>query len=651
MRRLILLALFSLWPVHSLAAEFLSTPLYQHLLKQAQQRLAARAAVVSGLVGAASGEAYRDGIRIRIAEAIGAFPERTPLNARTVWTREFEGYRIEGVLFESRPGLYVTAHLYLPTHATPPYPAILGPCGHSLEGKAGPTYQPAWINLARRGFAVLTFDPIGQGERVNYLEPEGKVKIWGTTEHTMLGTKALLLGHSLARDILWDGVRAIDYLETRPDIDKSRIGCTGNSGGGTQTAQLMAVDRRIVCAAPSCYLTTYSRLLSSIGPQDAEQNLIHQVAAGLDHADFIAACLPSPVLVCAASDDYFDIRGTWETYREAKVFYGKAGMAHRLDLFEGPDGHGFSPPRRTAVYHWMARWLQGRVDEEPEPATEIVTAEKLWVTESGQVLQSIPGARSMNEVYREEAAALAGRRTARLASLDAAAFEQELVRTLGIRNRKTPTFAESGTGTATGGIVQSTHTAEIEPGWNVTFTLARIGDSPVNRVIVRVRDATVMDTPGAGTRVAARVAVADVFPRGLTDPERLGGKGTERYFGDWRTAFLALHIGRPLIGQRAEDVLAVCDHLKRAFPEAAIELEAEREAVPAAIVAALLEPGISSLAIRQGLSSWQSVIDSEMHVDVVSNVAVGMLGLADLPDLIARLGGRDVRIVEPRGAE
>ncbi len=157
---------------------------------------------------------------------------------------------------------------------------MLLPCGHSDNGKAYEDYQRACILLAKNGMAVLCYDPIGQGERFQRLDAQGKPVIRGTTEHTMAGIGALLVGRQLASYRIWDGLRALDYLASRPEVDPDRLGCTGNSGGGTLTAYLMALDDRIAVAAPSCYITSLERLFATIGPQDAEQNITGQVAAG-----------------------------------------------------------------------------------------------------------------------------------------------------------------------------------------------------------------------------------------------------------------------------------------------------------------------------------------------------------------------------------
>jgi len=197
--------------------------------------------------------------------------------------------------------------LYLPEGKSP-FPSVLVPCGRSANGKAADTYQRVCILLAKNGMAAFCYDPIGQGERIQKLDTDGKpaIREGSTTEHTMAGIGVLLVGRQAASYRIWDGLRALDYLAERPEIDSARLGCTGNSGGGTMTAYLMALDDRIAAAAPSCYIASLERLFAKIGPQDAEQNITGQVAARMDHADYVTMRAPKPTLLCVGTRDFFD---------------------------------------------------------------------------------------------------------------------------------------------------------------------------------------------------------------------------------------------------------------------------------------------------------------------------------------------------------
>src|SRR5207249_10395498 len=188
-----------------------------------------------------------------------------------------------------------------------------------------------------------------------------------------------------------DGIRSLDYLASRPDVDAKRLGCTGCSGGGTLTSYLMALDDRIVAAAPSCYITSLERLFATIGPQDAEQNITGQVAFGMEHADYLTMRAPRPTLVCVATRDYFDIDGAWTSFREAKKLYGLLGHGERVDIFESDSGHGFPRSQREGVLPWMRRWLQNKDDAPVETEASILPDADLRCTRTGQVLEACKG--------------------------------------------------------------------------------------------------------------------------------------------------------------------------------------------------------------------------------------------------------------------
>ncbi len=343
--------------------------------------------------------AYQKGMRQFYVDQLGGFPKRTPLNAKVVEKLVGNGYRIEKVIYESQPKLFVTALLYLPK-TEPPYPGVLVPCGHSGNGKASEAYQSVCILLAKNGLAALCYDPIEQGERYQLLDEKGRPLVGGTLGHSIVGVGSTLLGRNTATYRIWDGMRSIDYLQSRPDIDPKRIGCTGNSGGGTLTSYLMALDERIACAAPSCYLTSTRRLLEVCGPQDAEQNIHAQVSRGMTHADYVMMRAPKPTLMCTATHDFFPIDGSWISFREAKRFYGRLGFAERVDLIETDAQHGFSTQLRVGAVRWMRRWLLKIDDAITETEPTILTDEEARCTPRGQVML-IEGARTTYDINND----------------------------------------------------------------------------------------------------------------------------------------------------------------------------------------------------------------------------------------------------------
>ena len=244
---------------------------YDHLAKQAYDALDRREERLGKISTPAQFKEYQEKLKEFFVSRLGGFPKRVPLNAKVVGKIDGGDHRIEKVIYESQPRHHVTATLYLPK-TKPPYPAVLIACGHSKTGKGASYNQFIGITLARNGIAAFCYDPIGQGERSQILPAEGR-KLSSVAEHFLIGSGSVLLGTNTARYRIWDGMRGIDYLTNRKDIDGTKIGCTGCSGGGTLTSYIMALDERVGFAAPACYLTTFRQLIGTIGPQDSEQNI------------------------------------------------------------------------------------------------------------------------------------------------------------------------------------------------------------------------------------------------------------------------------------------------------------------------------------------------------------------------------------------
>src|SRR5688572_23438605 len=258
----------------------------------------------------AGAEAYVRAVRSRIRECFGPDPDKTPPNARVTKIVERDAYNIEDVLLQSRPGSLVSANLYVPKGRSFPRPGVVASCGHSDNGKAIDTYQSFCQGLARLGYVVLIFDPIGQGERMQYVDANWKpIRGTGTAEHNYAGIQQVLVDERFCTWRAWDAVRALDYLVTRKEVDTRHLGITGNSGGGTMTTWLCGLDDRWTMAAPSCFVTELRRNMENELGADMEQIPPRALALGLDHEDFLAALAPKPVIVLAKEKDYFDARG------------------------------------------------------------------------------------------------------------------------------------------------------------------------------------------------------------------------------------------------------------------------------------------------------------------------------------------------------
>ncbi|NQU20220.1 MAG: prolyl oligopeptidase family serine peptidase [Candidatus Nealsonbacteria bacterium] len=610
-------------------------------------------------------------------DAVGGFPQRTPLRPQIVGKEDRDGYRIEKIIYESRPKHFVTAILYLPTtvppaardavppaarDAVPPYPAVLVPCGHSNNGKASETYQRVSILLARNGMAALCYDPIEQGERYQLLDTNGKPRAGGTTAHCLVGTGSTLLGRNTAGYRIWDGMRGIDYLQSRPEIDPKRIGCTGNSGGGTLTSYLMALDERIVCAAPSCYLTTMRRLCETIGPQDAEQNIFGQIGFGMDHPDYVMMRAPKPTLLCCATHDFFDITGTWDNFRQAKRFYTRMGFAERVDLIELDAKHGFSTELRVGTVRWMRRWLMDTDDAITEPESPIATDEQLQCTPRGQVML-LDGARSTYDINNDLEAQYAKARKKFWQETDKARALAEVRRITGIRKLSDLPKPEckivAARETSHGYTVEKLILAP-EPG----IRLPALAYVPKNR-----SGEAYLCLDGQGKRIAVhpdgpveRLAkqghvVLAVDLRGLG--ETAGGESPQRGIplhvgSDWKDLYLAYLLGTSYLAMRTEDV-AVCARFLAGYQAGEkpnrVHVTSSGRVGPAVLHAAALEPQLfASVEIHGSLNCWSDVVREPMSVGQFENVVHGALKTYDLPDLLNTLPKDKITFGSPRGA-
>ncbi len=230
----------------------------------------------------------QDELRQRLLQMIGGLPaEKTDLHARITGTIQMDGFSIEKLIFESLPGVYVSALVYIPTDHAKKGPAVLVPAGHAPNGKI--YYQDLCQRLAKRGYVVLAWDPVGQGERSQFWDSKEAKSRYNLicAEHAVMGNLAYLVGANLARWEIWDGIRAVDYLLTRPEVDGDRISIVGTSGGGFQAAHIAALDKRIKVVVPSCYITAlpmriFNRIFSD-PDSDPEQDLFGMISNGVDH--------------------------------------------------------------------------------------------------------------------------------------------------------------------------------------------------------------------------------------------------------------------------------------------------------------------------------------------------------------------------------
>ena len=667
-----------------------------YLKQQAYAAIERRKGAFDKLKSQAECRTWQQARREFFLQQLGGLPERTPLNARVVGRLKGEGYRLEKLMFESRPDFHVTANLYLPV--TPaPWPAVIVPCGHSHDGKMSGGHQRLCSLLARHGMAAMCYDPIGQGERYQMLDltrertafedaphvpvPHPNVRCLCTDEHTTIGLSSMLLGSNVAQYRIWDGMRAIDYLQSRKDILADKIGCAGNSGGGTLTAYLMALDDRIVAAAPTCYLTSFRRLIDTAGPQDAEQNIHGQLEFGLDEADYLTMRAPRPTLICAGTRDAtFDISGTWEVFREAKRFYSRLGHAERVEMHEADAPHGLGIQQREAIARWMHRWLLGadkpihEVQPLPDPLTDEQarllnkgdwTPQELQCTPSGQVLL-MEGERSVFQINAEIAAQLKMNRADAWKQRSTDEKRQLVRETIGVslssssangKAASAPPIEIVGSIPRDGYVIQKVVLTPV-PGLRLP-ALAFVPQVPRGVATLYLHGTSMQADAAPGGRIETLVKQGQIVLAaelsGIGETETGHGKnvwGRVHFGQDIQEVFLAYLLGRSYVGMRAADVACWASVLKN-FQTTAdkpheLHLVAIGEAaIPALHAAALDRDGFRTVALHGMLRSWEELVGATASHNQAVNVQHGALLHYDLPDLIELAGVAKVRVVNP----
>ncbi len=630
--------------------------LHDYLMLQAVRQLDERGKKVEQISTPEEVAKRRAYIREQMVKDLGGFPQMTPLNARVVGTLDRDGYKIDKVIFESQPNFYVTGNLYLPKSGHPPYPGVLFPLGHEEGGKSNADWQQTLGEMARRGYVGFAWDPVGQGERVQLYDADleaGKIPA-STAEHTDMGAQCLLLGDALARYTIWDGMRALDYLISRPEVDAQRIACTGNSGGGTHTAYLAALDDRIKVAMPSCYITSWKRLLESIGPQDAEQCLPPWIEQGLDHGDFIIAFSPKPYLILSAIRDFVSINGARETYAEAQHIYSVLGVPGHVSQFEADNGHGYSEPRRVAAYQWLDRWFKGKADESPEVPVAPASEEELRCTPSGQVNTSLGGETvfSLNEKRYGE---IRPHRRQLITPQAVEEFREQIkdkVKQLAGYEHANVELNVKPFGTIQkDGYHIDKLTYRSEPGIDIPSLLfvPEGGQARMPAVLYVNSKGKSAGAAEIEAMVKGGMVVLAIDARGWgeTGPNAEAGERGQ-LFPNYGVAMIAMLLGKTLVAMRAEDIQCGADLLA-----SRAEVDAERiygmgvggGAVPL-LHQAVFDNRLKKIILQEGLVSYGMAESYKIQRGIFESIIPGVLKEYDLPDLVAVLAPRPVWVID-----
>jgi len=622
----------------------------------------------AGLLTKADAEAYVREVRQKIQQCFGPWPEKTPLKPRVTGVVERDAYKIENIIFESRPNFLVTANLYIPKGRDFPLPGVVGTCGHSATGKMINLYQSFAQGLARQGYVVLIYDPISQGERLQYPDENLKSKIGvGVLEHLHAGNQQFLVGEFIGSWRAWDGIRALDYLLSRDEVDPKHIGVTGNSGGGTMTTWLCGVERRWTMGAPSCFVTTFRRNTENELPADTEQCPPNALALGLDHSDFLAAMAPKPVIILAKEGDYFDTRGSEEAYQRLRHLYGLLGAKDNIELFIGSGYHGYSQDNREAMYKWFNR-ATSVSDVQKEPELIIEKDETLYCAPRGQVceLNSRPIYSYTKELSEQQA-------KERRKNIPAPMLKRHIAKVLGFRgpsafqNQDPPEYRilRNWSSRRFPKPRWTTYLVETEPG--ILAVVYRLSDERLysrppkgqKRAILYIShqssDAELRSEPLIKELIAAEpntpFYTCDVRGIGESQPDTCDENSyLSDYGSDYFYAIHSIMLGKPYPGQRTRDILRVIAWLKINGHKEVHLVAKGWGTIPATFAAVLLEQ-VKQVTLKNALTSYSDIAESETYSWPLSSLVPNILKSFDLPDCYKILESKNLKQIDPWGAD
>jgi dienelactone hydrolase len=639
--------------------------LMNHLNKQAQSLYEIRDKEIAKLKNRSDWANRQLWVRKKLMELVGPFPAKTPLNAKVTGTLKNKGYRVEKIVYESMPDFYVTGCLFIPDGIKGKAPVVLNLIGHEQESFRAELDQLVILNLVKKGFIVFTIDPPGQGEHVQYFDPEIKLSSIGYSviEHCYFGNQCFLSGSSAARYFIWDGIRAIDYLTTRKEVDAERIGVTGFSGGGTVTSYLGAFDDRVKVAIPSSWSTASRRQLETKGAQDAEAEFLNGMASGITFEDLIEVRAPKPTMMTFTSqDEYLTLQGAREAFYEVQSAYGAFDKFENLELVEDDFKHWLTPKIRVAIYGFFMKHL-GVAGDPTEVDVELLTEDQLRITPTGQVSTSL-GGQMIFDINRKETERLY--ESVQASRKDAGKhLERVLIKAKQISGYIEPGVDSSREAFINGRYIRDGYTVglyalEGEGDYAIPILLfvpdGKVGKSPA--IIYLHPDGKSADA-GPGGEIEKLVKqgyiVAAIDPLGVGETKNRATRG----LADGYTGVL---VGRSVVGIQAGDITRVAKYLgnTEGVDKDRIGAVAKDLMCIPLIHAAAFEPLIANVTLMGPLVSYRSVAMNRFYrVGITKNEGGGLwhpyevnfswgiggvLTAYDLPDLIACIAPRKVAI-------
>lgn len=630
-----------------------SNALYKEMVDEASVMLQQRAEHVAGLKTEEEWEQRQAEVREKLMDIVGPFPEKTPLNPRVTEILVKEGVKVEKLIYESQPGFYVTAALFMSENLQGKAPAIIYCSGHSDLGFRSETYQHKILNLVRKGFIVLAFDPLGQGERMQYPEGgEDQSKIGGPTkEHGYAGAQCFISGSSLAKHMIWDGIRTVDYLLTRPEVDSQRIGITGRSGGGTQTAYIAAFDDRIYAVATEAYITTLDILLKTKGPQDAEQNFMHFIEQGLDLADLLEVRAPKPAMIISTTRDFFSIEGARQAYAEVQQAYQAYDKEENISMSEDDEAHASTPKNREAMYAFFQKHLQnpGNAKDQNVP---LFTLQELQVTSTGQVATALDS-KNVFDLNQEESQKKKAKIVQQREDFQPEKVVDDARKLSGYEVPKVSGEVHfAGQYQREGYKVQKylmVGEEHVNP-----YLLFVPDEGPSKQVVLYFHPEGKAAQAGVGQDIEAlvkqgfTVLAADILGVGELGPGYLKGdayiEGVS--YNQW---FASILVNQSIVARQAADMVRMVQYVQENNAQAEISAIAHGTLAPALLHAAAFEPAIDRIALVEPLVSYAALAEHESYAPewIPASVA-GSLNTYDLADLAATIATKKLLIVNPQ---
>lgn len=600
--------------------------------------------------------AYVAEVHEKIAKCFNLPKTKCPLNVKITGEHKLNDITVKNVIYESRKGYPVTSLLFMPA-GEGKHPASIFLCGHAENGKASDTYQIGAMNLCKQGFVVLLIDPLSQGERHQFVGLTEK-PLGCCNEHNMQGKQLHLAGEYFGAWRAWDAVRGVDFLMTLPEVDTARIGVTGNSGGGTMSTFVNALDDRLFMAAPSCYITTWRHEIENEIPADIEQMPPHALEYGLDMADFIIAQAPRPSLILGQKNDFFDARGTVEAYEDAKHIYSLLGKEDNVKVFIGPDSHGYHLANREAMYTFFNKHAAGcACDVREDSSLKILAGEDTWCTPKGEVFH-LPEYRKLRELYAEFADKIAAKRK----ELSKDEIRKKLARILKIGKIEVPYYRILRLGREFSGNVVpfSRFGIESEPGKVMSVLKYYKKASDYFYHIPEAEKATLyighLDTDievlNSGFDLDGDFYGLDV--RGIGELRPSGCDAHKdffaQYLSDYHFASLGNMFGEPILGGKVRDILLSLELLNERGVKN-ITLAAEGLGTIPALLAAVLSDIPTAVKLNNMPESWMSMVKKVYTLWPLSYMSGGVFGITDLDELRKYVNNLEYTVADEPSAE